>query len=112
MDDVAPDVTPPLPITVTGADRLNRREQLEQIFTRARERAKDGILRVRLPLSIFDYTDQRTHVYIRDAAWNLQLPLEHTTPDDIEQLIKVIGVCLTAVAREGAEKVKERLERP
>lgn len=94
-------------ITITSQDRLNQREQIEQVLERARE--KNDTLRIRLPFSLYDYTETRGYVQVRDAAWNLQLPADKTTPEMVIRLIETMGKCIVAIATHGSEAVEEHL---
>jgi|SRR3972149_2742334 len=99
----------PVPMTVTGGEeRLTRRAQIEQVLARAQARAEP--IRIRLPLTIYDYADNRSYAFLRDAAWNLQLPLDQVTPDTIEGLIRTIGACIVAIATHGSAAVEVALD--
>lgn len=100
--------TPEPPIQLVGQDRLSQREQIEAVLKRAREKKEP--VRVRLPFTLYDQDTSRGYTFIRDAAWNLQLPTDQTTPETIERLIFTLGQCVTAIAREGTEEVLKRLE--
>lgn len=96
-------------MTVVGsAARPTQRSQIELVIARAKERGEP--LRIRLPLSLYDHTDSRSYIFLRDAAWNLSLPVEQATAETIEELIATIGSCLVAVARHGGEKVRVALD--
>lgn len=108
MPDIAPVQIPEPSISVTSpADRLTAHEQIEQVLERAR--VKGEPLRIRLPFSLYDQADSRTYVGVRDAAWNLALPSEHTTPETVEKLIDTIGQCIVAIAKEGCDTIVARL---
>lgn len=97
----------PLQISVTSsADKLPQREQIEQLLQRAKDKAEP--LRIRVPLTLYD---SKNYVFLRDAAWNLQLPAEQVSVEQIEQLIGAIGTCITAIARDGSAAVVEKLSR-
>lgn len=101
----------PIPISVTSsADRLSQREQIEQVLVRAREKKEP--IRVRLPFSLYDYDTSRGYMFVRDATWNLQLPIDQTDADTIQRLIETLGKCIVAIATEGSEAVIQKLERP
>jgi hypothetical protein len=93
---------------ISGASRLNQREQIEVVLARAQE--KNEPVRVRIPFSMYDYdTESRTYMFIRDAVWNLQLPVEQTGPETIERLIATLGECIVAIAEQGSERVIQKL---
>jgi hypothetical protein len=95
-------------ITITSSQtRLDQRAQIDQVLERARE--KKDTLRIRLPFSLYDYTDTRGYTQVRDAAWNLQLPADQTTPEQVMRLIETIGKCIVAIATHGSEQVEEAL---
>lgn len=94
-------------IQLTGQDRLSQREQIEGVLGRVK--GKGEPLRVRLPFTLYDYDTARGYTFVRDASWNLQLPSEHIVPETIERLIYTIGQCMTAIAREGTEKVLQKI---
>ena len=99
----------PLSISVVAsADRLPQREQIEQVLLRAQQKKEP--VRVRLPFSLYDHDVTRGYVFVRDATWNLQLPVDQTTPETIQALIHAIGRCLVAIAEQGSERVIEKLE--
>lgn len=75
--------------------------------------AKQLPMRVRIPFSLYDHDPvSRNYVNVKDAAWNLALPSEGLEVAHVERLIHTIGVCMAAIAREGSERVLEKLERP
>lgn len=92
---------------VAGIDRLSRREQVEQVLARARERREP--LRVRLPMTLYDHADSRSYVFLRNATWNVQLPSETASPEMVEDLITAIGTCLSAIGQHGSQAVAETL---
>lgn len=95
-------------ITVTsGHDRPSQQRQIEAVLVRAR--AKDDTLRIRLPFTLYDYTDSRGYTLIRDAAWNLQLPAADTSPEMVMRLIETIGKCVVAIATHGSDAVEDAL---
>lgn len=98
----------PLAITVTsGSERLSRREQIAEVLVRAVEKREP--IRVRLPFTLYDHADSRSYVFLRDATWNLQLPVQQTTPEMIEDLIHAIGQCIVAIAQHGSAEVEDAL---
>lgn len=99
------------PITVvSGADRLSRREQIELVLEAAR--AKKEPFRVRIPCLLYDYaSDNRSYTYLREGTWSLSFPSEVTTPEFIEELLATLGVCIEAIAKDGAEKVRAKIAR-
>lgn len=100
----------PIQITVTsGSERRTQSEQIDQVLARAQE--KHGPLRIRLPFSLYDYDTTRGYVFVRDATWNLQLPSAQATRETIEELIEILGTCIVAIAQEGVETVRKKLER-
>ena len=97
--------------TVTsGTDRLSQREQIELVVARARERQEP--IRVRLPFTLYEYSTERAYTFVRDAVWNIQLPVTQTTPETIEKLIDTIGRCIVAIAQEGSDEIMRRLLEP
>ena len=100
-------LVPEPPISLSGADRLTQRQQIDEILLRAQ--AKGELLRVRIPFSLYDQSEGRGYTYIRDAVWNLQLPSQQTTVEHVEKLIEAIGHCLVAIANEGSEAVVRKL---
>jgi len=101
-----PEVEPQ--ISLVNPDRQTQRQQIEEVLTRAQ--AKGDLLRVRIPFSLYDTTDTRGYVFLRDAVWNLQLPSELTTPETIEKLIATLGACIVAIAAEGSDAVIKKLQ--
>ncbi len=98
----------PIQISVTsGADKLSQREQIEQVLARAQ--GKNEALRVRIPVTLYDHAESRGYVFLREATWNLQLPIAQTTPETVEDLIQTLGACINAIAREGSVAVREKL---
>lgn len=95
-------------ISLTSADRSTQRQQIEEVLVRAR--AKGEPLRVRIPVHLYDYEESRSYIPVREAAWNLQLPSQDTTPEHLERLIYVLGQCVVAIAEKGSEAVLEMLE--
>lgn len=91
---------------IAEPDPRTRRDQIEAVIALAREKGEP--IRVRLPLTLYG-TPQRGYIALKDAAWNLQLPTEQTTPEAIERLIHTIGKCLVAIAQDGSEEVLRRL---
>lgn len=101
----------PLQISVTSsADRLSQREQIEQVLTLAQQKGKPIL--VRLPFTLYDHTTARGYRYVRDATWNITLPIAQASPEQIEELIVTIGECLAAIAREGSEAVRRKVGEP
>jgi hypothetical protein len=95
-------------ITITSKqDRPSPREQIDQILERARDKKEP--LRIRLPFSLYDYSDSRGYVQVSEAAWNLQLPAEETDSEMVMRLIETIGKCIVAIAAHGSEAVEEQL---
>lgn len=105
-----PSSAPEPVISLTGQDRLTQREQISTVLGRAQEKREP--LRVRLPFTLYDHGAQRAYVFVRDAAWNLQLKSDQLTPEIIEQLIRTIGECMAAIARDGTEAVMQKLAPP
>lgn len=100
-----------LPLSFVSPRRpASLQDQLEQLLEGYRKQEAAGPVRVRIPLTIYDIADSRTYIPIREAAWNLQLPIEQTTPETIERLIEVIGKVIVAVATEGSETILRRIE--
>lgn len=98
----------PLPMTVVaGSNRPSRRDQIDDLIARAQARGEP--IRLRLPLSFYDYSDSRSYSFLRDAAWNLSLPSTDATPETIEALIRSLGACLVAIATHGSARVEEVL---
>ncbi len=99
----------PIQITVTsGADKLTQREQIEQVLARAQ--AKQQPMRVRIPVTLYDHDTTRGYVFVRDATWNLELPIAQTSAETIEQLIETLGACVVAIARDGSAAVREKVQ--
>lgn len=99
--------TPQISVTA-GTDRLTQREQIDTV--RARCQAKKEPIRVRLPVQLYDQTEQRGYLFLRDATWNLQFPSDTTPPEAIEHFIEALGKCIYAIAEHGSEEVVRRLE--
>lgn len=91
-----------------STDRLTRREQIEQVLERAR--SKKEPIRVRIPFQLYDYDTTRGYLNVRDASWNLTLPILQATPDTVEDLIAVIDKFVRALGELGARGTAERLE--
>lgn len=91
-------------------DRPSIEDQIETILQRARELGKPA--RVRIPVLLYDYRDRGSEQYValRESAWNLQFPIEQTTPATLQELIETIGKCVVAVATHGSEAVTGKLE--
>lgn len=95
-------------ITVTSSmDRPSQRDQIAVALARALER--NETLRIRLPLSLYDYSENRGYTFVRDAAWNLQLPAVNTTPEMVMRLIETVGKCIVAIAEQGSDEVERKL---
>lgn len=95
-------------ITLTSSQqRPDQRTQIEDVLERAR--ARKDTLRIRLPFSLYDYSDQRGYMQLRDAAWNLQLPADQTDAAMVMRLIDTIGKCIVAIATHGSAEVEEAL---
>lgn len=95
---------------ISFVDRRSQAEQIAEILERTR--ARNEVVRVRIPFMLYDYGDNRNYAGIRDASWNLQLPTDRTTPETIARLIDTIGQCIVAIAREGSENVLTKLAGP
>lgn len=94
-------------IRLVGQDKPTQREQIEKVLEFAK--ARNEPLRIRIPFSLYDMEAGRGYLFIKDASWNLQLPSNQTTPEHIEHLIRAIGECITAIAKEGTGNVLKRL---
>ena len=99
----------PVPMTVTsGTDRLTPREHIEQVLARAKDRREP--FRIRLPFQLYSQDERRTYEGVRDVSWNIQLDPAQTTPEGVEELIRTLGACISAIAVEGCGAVLEKLE--
>jgi len=94
----------------SGLDRPTQREQIDEIIARAQE--KGGPVRIRLPLSVYNYAESRGYIELRDAAWNLQLSSEGLAPESVEALISAIHTFIRTLGEIGAAAVVERLQPP
>lgn len=99
------DAVPAISVT-SGATRQTQREQLETHLAGVAER-KEEVVRLRIPVTLYN-PPVRGYVDVRDGAWNLQLPAG-TTPEQIEDLIQAVGVCIDAIAKQGSAAVREKL---
>ena len=100
----------PLAITVLPAGRARRTQHdaIDQIRTRAQ--ATGQPLRVRIPVEIYNpLGPSRTYSGIPEASWTLRIPSDQVTTEQIQELIRVIGVCLAAVATHGSERIEALL---
>lgn len=93
-------------IIVSHGQRRSQVEQLTAMLSQAHELQRP--VRIRLPFTYYDHTT-RGYTQVRDAAWNLQLPVEQTTPETIAQLIAVLGQCIVAIAQHGSAEVEGAL---
>lgn len=91
----------------SGLDRPTQREQIDDIIARAREKGEP--VRIRLPLSLYNYSTSRGYIELRDASWNLQLPSETLNPESVEQLIYAIHVFVRTLGDIGAAATVARL---
>ena len=94
-------------MVTVGTDKLSRTDQIAEVVARAQEKREP--IRVRIPFTLYDYADARSYVFLRDAAWNLQLPVETTTPEAVEDLIQAIGACIVAIGTHGSRQVEAAL---
>ena len=93
---------------ISVSDRPTRADQLEQILDRARQRQE--ALRVRIPITLYSHDSTRAYVMLRDAAWNLQLPIAHTDADTIEKLVGAFDRFIRRLGELGIEGVEAKLD--
>lgn len=91
----------------TASLRQSRRDRIAEVIQLARDR-KDP-LRIRLPFTLYDYKANRGYAYLRDSTWNITLPSEELTPEQVENLIGTIDRFMIAVANHGSGTVDELL---
>jgi hypothetical protein len=110
MPETSPDTTPsepPISLASGPTTRVTRTEQITEILARARE--KDEPVRVRIPFGLYEYSQNRNYLFLRDTAWNLTLPTDQTTPETVEALIDAVGTCIAAIAGKGSARVLAKL---
>lgn len=94
---------------ISVMDRLSQRAQIETVLERAR--MKEEPLRVRIPLTLYEYDAGRNYITLRDAIWNLQLPSETTTPEDVERVVEAMGVFIRCLGEDGVDETVAALTR-
>lgn len=92
---------------VSRAEKPSQRDQLEEVIRRARDRQEP--IRLRLPLHFYDTEQGRGYTAVRDAAWNITLPSETTSPEAVERFIYTISRCLAALSELGTEQTLRKL---
>lgn len=90
-----------------GSDRPSQRTQIEEALARARKQGDK--FRVRIPVMLYDHAPSRAYTVLRDATWNLTLPVQQISAETVEELIGALGECIIAIARDGSHAVLERL---
>jgi hypothetical protein len=97
---------PPIQMA-SGLDRPTQRDQILEIIQRAQQ--KHDLVRMRLPLALYNYGTSRGYTELRDASWNLQLPSENLQPEAIESIIAAVHLFIRTLAEVGATETMRRL---
>jgi hypothetical protein len=101
----------PLPDTAievaSGLDRPSQRDQIADIIARAREKGEP--VRLRLPLSLYNYAANRGYIELRDASWNLKLASDQVTPEAVELIITALHTFVRTLGEVGAQAAMARL---
>jgi hypothetical protein len=97
---------PQIQIT-TPANRASAQDQILEVLERAK--LKQDVFRIRIPFTLYEYGVSRNYATVRDAVWNIAIPTDQVSVEYVETLIQTIGVCIAAIAKEGADVVVAKL---
>lgn len=101
MESDLPNITVSTPETA--------RDRIARVLESAKR--DNALLRIRIPVTVYSYGENRNYMEVPDSSWNLQLPAT-TTPEQVLGLIEAIGKCISAIAVDGAAEVLRRLTVP
>lgn len=88
-----------------GSERPSSEQQIELALQQAQ--AKQDPVRARLGFQMY-FPEKGAYYQIRDATWKITLPAD-VEQQVIEGIVAAIGVCLSAIARDGAEAIVEKV---
>jgi uridine phosphorylase len=93
------------------AEKPTARQQIETVLERAQERGDP--LRIRLPFTLWEYSEKKTYVTLREAVWLLTVPSEgvggQSAVDAVEELIQAMDAWVKAVGSAGAGRMLKAL---